>query len=157
MTAPSQTPTRKARGPNKSFLRPKRKITVGAWNVRTLYETSKSAQVTKEMKKYDMDILGISECRWTGSGKMRLNSGHTILYSGQSTNHVNGVAIIISKEVEKTLLQWQPVNDRLITARFDSKFCKLTLMQCYAPTNDADEELKNELYDQLQAVFDGVP
>ena len=83
--------------------------------------------------------------------------GHTILYSGQNTNHVNGVAIIISKEVEKTLLQWQPVNDRLITARFDSKFCKLTLMQCYAPTNDADEELKNELYDQLQAVFDGVP
>ena len=88
---------------------------------------------------------------------MRLNSGRTILYSGQSINHVNGVAIIISKEVEKTLLQWQPVNDRLITARFDSNFCKLTLIQCYAPTNDADEEIKNEFYDQLQAVFDGVP
>ena len=55
------------------------------------------------------------------------------------------------------MLQWQPVNDRLITARFDSNFCKLTLIQCYAPTNDADEEIKNEFYDQLQAVFDGVP
>ena len=102
MTAPSQIPTRKARRPNKSFLRPKRKIKVRAWNVRTLYETSKSAQVTKEMKKYDIDILGISECRWTGSRKMRLNSGHTILYSGQSTNYVN--AIIISKEVEKNIV-----------------------------------------------------
>ena len=101
MTAPSQIPTRKAGRPNKSFLRPKRKIKVGGWNVRTLYETSKSAQVAKEMKKYGIDILGISECRWTGSGKMTLNSGHTILYSGQNTNHVNGVAIIISKDLEK--------------------------------------------------------
>ena len=133
MTAPSEIPTQEVRRLNKSLLRPKRKIEVEAWNVRTLYETSKSAQVTKKMKKYDIDILGISECRRTGSGKMRLNSGHTILYSGQSTNHANGVAIIISKEVETTLLQWQPINDRLITARFNPNSCKLTTIQCYAP------------------------
>ena len=66
-------------------------------------------------------------------------------------------AIIISKEVEKTLLQWQPINDRLITARFNSKFCKLTIIQCYAPTNEAEEDDKNDFYDQLQAVFDQVP
>lgn len=48
---------------------PKTKIRLlGAWNVRTMYETSKTAEVLGEMKRRNLDILGIRECRWTGSG-----------------------------------------------------------------------------------------
>ena len=67
---------------------------VGSWNVRTLYESSKLRQVLKEMECYNLDILGISECRWTGSGKMA-SQGHTVLYSGRS-DHPGGVAILIN-------------------------------------------------------------
>ena len=157
MTAPSEIPNWETRITNESLLRPKYKIKVGAWNVRTLYEASKAAQVTNEMTSFWIDILGISECRWTGSGRLRLNSGHTILYPGHKTNHVSGVAIIRSRETTKTLLDWEPINDRLIAARFNSKFCKLTIIECYVPTNDADEDSRTEFYEQLQTTFSKIP
>ena len=50
-------------------LHAKHKTRIGFWNVRTMYETGKLAQVTHEMKRYNLHILGISECRWTGSGR----------------------------------------------------------------------------------------
>lgn len=88
MTSANESPTREVSRKKPSLLRPKSKIKVGAWNVRTMYEVSKSAQVTNTMQQYDIDILGVSECRWTGSGRMKLNSGHTILYSGHQSNHI---------------------------------------------------------------------
>ena len=44
---------------------------------------SKTEQVLKEMDRFKLDILGISECRWTGQGRKKLDNGHTILFSGK--------------------------------------------------------------------------
>ena len=49
------------------------------------------------------------------------------------------------------------MSDRIITARFNSKYIKTTCVQVYAPTNDAEHEVKNELYEQLQAVIERAP
>ncbi|KAL9956815.1 hypothetical protein ACROYT_G038356 [Oculina patagonica] len=65
------------------FLSPKIKIRVGCWNVRTMYQTGKLAQIVKEMDRYRMDIIGISEARWVGSGMMKERSGHTVIHSGR--------------------------------------------------------------------------
>ncbi|XP_048759437.2 craniofacial development protein 2-like [Ostrea edulis] len=128
-------------------------LCVGTWNVRTMYDTSKTAQVADEMQRYKLGILGISECRWIKSGKIiRINSGQTILYSGHNVKHQSEVATMISKDQNKTLLEWEPISDRLIRARFNSKDCKLTILQCHVPTNDAGEEVKDDFYEQFQMV-----
>ena len=54
--------------------------------------------------------------------------------------HRGGVAVIVTRKAEKTLLEWKPINDRLMKVRFNSKFAKLTIIACYAPTEDAEEE-----------------
>ena len=61
--------------------KPKRKLKVGCWNLRTLYRADKLAQVLREMENYNIDLLGVSEARRTGVEKGKLTSGHTILFS----------------------------------------------------------------------------
>ena len=63
----------------------------------------------------------------------------------------------MNRESANTLMEWEPINERLIKARFKSKYCKLTIIQCYAPTNDSEDDMKEEWYDQLQAAMSKVP
>ena len=103
-----------------------------------MYETGKLAQVTAEMRRYN---LHISESRWTGSGRYRTNPGETMLYSGRDDDqHHEGVAIILRKGMEKCLMEWKPINSRLMKVRMKGKHINITIIQCYAPTNDRSLE-----------------
>ena len=57
---------------------------------------------------------------------------------------------MISARAKRTLMEWTPISKRIIKARFYSKYKKLTVIQMYAPTNDAIDEEKDEFYKQLQ-------
>ena len=73
-------------------------------------------------------------------------SGETIIYSGRmDDNHSSGVAILISKRVARTIDEWSPISDRIITVRFWSRHIKTTVIQVYAPTNYAEDEVKENL------------
>jgi hypothetical protein len=151
MTLNSQT-NLEAGGSMMSWMDPKRVVNVGFWNVRTMYQTGKAAQIAQEFRRYKLDILGISECRWPGSGRIRLASGETIVYSGKEEAHEGGVAVMLDEFAEKCLLEWKPVSDRIVKIRMDSRFAKTTVIVGYAPTNAADDEAKEIFYDQLQAT-----
>ncbi|KAK2163212.1 hypothetical protein NP493_1475g00003 [Ridgeia piscesae] len=62
MTTSAQSLHQEGRGAKDGLLGPKTKICIGTWNVCTMNETSMLAQVTREMKIYRLDILGVSEC-----------------------------------------------------------------------------------------------
>ncbi|XP_056021988.1 craniofacial development protein 2-like [Ostrea edulis] len=139
-------------------IQPKTTRRVGCWNVWTLYKTGKLVKVVREMEHYKIELLGVSEAGWTGSGSKQLVSGHQIFYSGRTDDHHSkGVAIITTKEVHRSLLERKPVSERIITARYNSAFAKLTAVVCYGPTDDAEDEEKISFYDGLQKVVDDTP
>lgn len=140
----------------KSMPKPKELLKIGTWNVRTMYQIGKTRQITNEMDNYNLDILGISEARWTGFGKIKTVDDKTILYSGAEDKHERGVALILGKKAVESLIGWEPISDRIIKARFFSKFIKMTIIQVYAPTNDSEESEKDHFYDQLQQSVDKV-
>ena len=136
----------------KEVLSAKCKTRIGFWNVRTMYETGKLAQITSEMRRFNLHILGVSECRWTGTGRITTETRETVLYSGREDNHhFEGVALILKKGMEKKLVEWKPINSRLLKARFKGRHNNLTVIQCYAPTNESEDKIKDAFYDQLES------
>nr|KAG5687784.1 hypothetical protein BaRGS_025678 [Batillaria attramentaria] len=119
-----------------------------------MYRGGAAAQIAREMEGYQLDILGISECRWMGAGRMRLASGQTVLYSGDEELHEGGVAIMISQQAEKSLMEWTPISKRIITARFYTRYRRVTVLQAYAPHNEREEEEKDQFYLELQETLD---
>ena len=62
---------KKATGSTMEILNAKTQTRLGFWNVRTMFETGKLVQVTSEMNRYNLHILGVSESRWTGAGRQK--------------------------------------------------------------------------------------
>ena len=128
--------------------------------MRTLYEVGKIALAAMEMDHYNLDILGMSEVRWPSSGQQKLASGQLFLYSGHSNRdnaHEHGVGILLSRRGQNSLLEWEAINERIMTARFKGRFRNITIFQCYAPTNSAEDAIKEQFYEQLQDTINKAP
>ena len=79
----------------------KKRTRTGFWNIRTMLEPSRLSQVLRKMANYKLDLLGLSETRWNGSGKFITASGKLLLYSGHANEekHEYGVGLIITKDL----------------------------------------------------------
>jgi len=100
--------------------------------------------------------MGISETHWTGVDDRRFED-QRILSSGRDDVHRSGVALILSQRAEKSLLGFNPVNDRIISARFKTMTGSMTVCQVYAPTMLANDQEIEEFYDKLQEVINSAP
>ena len=112
--------------------------------------------VTQEMARVNVDILGISELKWTGMGEF--NSGdHYIYYCGQESLRRNGVAIMVNKRVRNVVLGCNLKNNRIISVRFQGKPFNITVIQVYAPTSNAEEAEFEWFYEDLQDLLELTP
>ena len=94
----------------------KEQYCIGTWNVRSMNQ-GRLKEVKQEMARVNVDILGISELKWTGMGE--LNSDDHYIYScGQESLRRNGVAIMVNKRVWTAVLACNLKNDRMISVHF---------------------------------------
>jgi len=88
------------------------------------------------MAKVNIDILGISELKWTGMGEFN-SDDHYIYYCGQESLRRNEVAHIVNKRVQNAVLGNNLKNDRMISVHFQGNLFNITVIQVYAPTSNA--------------------
>ena len=92
----------------------------------------------QEMTSMNIDILGISELKWTGMGEFN-SDDHYIYYCGKESLRRNGVAIIVNKRVQNAVLGYNLKNDRMISVHFQGKPFNVTVIQVIALTSNVEE------------------
>ena len=87
--------------------------------------------VKQEMARVNVDILGISELKSTGTGEFS-SDDHYIYYCGKESLRRNGVAIMVNKRVQNAVLGCDLKNDRMISVGLQGKPFNITVVQVYA-------------------------
>ena len=104
----------------------------------------------------NIDILGISELKWTGMGEFN-SDDHYLHYCGQESLRRNGVAIMVNKRVQNAVFVCNLKNDRMISVCFQGKPLNIMVIQVYAPTSNAEEAEVERFYEDLQDLLELTP
>ena len=109
--------------------------------------------VKQEMTRLNVNLLGISELKWTGMGENN-SDDHYIYPCGQESLRRNGVANIVNKRVQNTVLGCNLKNDRMRSIRFQGKPFNIMVIQVYAPNSNAEEAEVEQFYEDLQDLLE---
>jgi len=112
--------------------------------------------VKQEVARVNVNVLGISELKWTGMGEFN-SDDHYIYDCGQESFRRNGVAIMVNKKVLNAVLGCNLKNDTMISVHFQGKPFNITVIQVYAPTSNAEEAEVEQLYEDLQDLLELTP
>ena len=105
--------------------------------------------VTQDMARVNVNILGLSELKWTGMGEFNSDDRY-IYYCGQESLRRNGVAIKDNKRVWNAVVRCNLKNDTMISVCFQGKSFSIMVIQAYAPTSNAEETEIEWFYEDLQ-------
>ena len=112
--------------------------------------------IKQEMARVNVNILGISELKWTEMGEFN-SDDHYIYYCGQESLRRNGVAIMVNKRVQNAVLGCNLKNDRMISVCFQGKPINITVIQAYATTSNPEEAEVEQFYEDLQDLLELTP
>ena len=94
--------------------------------------------VKQEIVRVNVDILGISELKWTRMCEFN-SDDHYIYYCGQQSLRRNGLAFILNRRVQNAVLVCNLKNDRMISVHLQGKPFNITAIQVYVLTTNAEE------------------
>ena len=105
----------------------KEQYCIGTWNIRSMHQ-GKLEVVKQEMARVNVDILGISELKWTEMGEFN-SDDYYIYYCGQESLRRNGVALKVNKRVQNAVLGCNLKNNRMISVHFQGKPFNIMVIQ----------------------------
>ena len=109
--------------------------------------------VKHEMARVNIDILEITELKWTGMGEFN-SDDHYIYYCGQESLRRNGVATMVNKRIRNAVLGCNLKNDRMISVLIQGKPFNIIVIQVYAPASNAEEAEVEWFYEDLQDLLE---
>ena len=104
----------------------------------------------QEMQRLEIDVLGLSEVRWTDIGSFD-KQGYHIIWSGEQ-KHEHGVGFILNSKSKKLCKDHLAVSNRIILLKLKPQKIDVNLIQVYAPTMDSNENVIQKFYKDLNAT-----
>jgi len=132
----------------------KERLKIGTWNVRTMRRPGKLTNVIGEMRKADLDILGLSEVRWREEGDF-VSEGVRVIYTGGEESK-NGVAILLGERVAKCVDKVERQGDRMIVVTVRAHPVNIVIMQVYMPTTTHEEEEVDSIYEMIEEKLENT-
>lgn len=131
---------------------------IGTWNVRGLLQTGKLTILQNELIRCNINICGLSETHWKGNGHFMTNE-HIVYFSGNDNEgrSNNGVGFIMPKSLKEHVIGYETVNDRIISIKLKSTPENINLIQIYAPTSAAENNIVKAFYSELENTISKIP
>ena len=104
------------------------------------------------MARVNIDILGISELKLTGTGEFN-SDDHYIYYCGQESLKRNGAGLVANKRVQNAALGCSLINGRMISLRFQGQSFNITLILVYASNTTAKDAEVDRFYEDLKDLL----
>ena len=141
-------------------------MSLGCWNVRTLQDGQgrlerRTALLTSELARYQIDVIALSETRFAGEGQLTEMNGYTIHWIGKKEEETReyGVGFAIKASLSSTLAELpRGINERLMTLRLPLEGNRyVTLISAYAPTLKSSADTISSFYQTLRETILGIP
>ena len=113
---------------------------IGTWNARSMNQ-GKLEVVNQEMARVNIAVLGVSELKWTRMGKFN-SVGHYIYCCGQESLRRNGLALLVNKSVQNTVLRCNHKNNRMMSVYFQSKPLNIAVIHSHIIPPQMTEKIK---------------
>ncbi|GFN81087.1 craniofacial development protein 2-like protein [Plakobranchus ocellatus] len=123
----------------------KDKLNIATWNIRTLLQKGTLENFKQEIERMKLNILGLSEVRWKGAGKIT-SGGH------EGTESKKGVGIIVDQTVTKAIKGYWALSDRVLLVKIAGKPVDLNIIQVYAPTANSNDEDLDKFCNELDTA-----
>jgi exonuclease III len=108
----------------------------------TMLKPGKMNEIAEQMLCMQLQIIALQEIRWKGHGQIEKNT-YSLYYScSEQTTGYFGTGFMVKKEIEKNIMCFTPINERICTIRLKRKFHNITLINVHAPTEEKTEKKK---------------
>jgi len=123
----------------------------------TMLKAGKMNEIADEMLKTQLQIIVLQELRWKGVGKIN-KTKHILYYSCnlEKTGQL-GTGSMIQNEIKKSILSFEPYNERLCKLRIKGRFNNLSIISARAATEEKTDEEKEKFYEDLQTIHNKIP
>lgn len=101
----------------------------------------------KEARRLKLDMVGVCEARWTGSG--RTVTGDWVFHHSGGDKHEHGVGILLTKEMDSAVIGCWQLSDRVMLLKIGAKPVNINVIQVYAPTTQHSDDVIDRFYEQV--------